>query len=137
MKKYCIKIILLIGVFLSLISCKEEILEVYPIIEETFTVENLLDEEVVISGITGIIRDCQFSISLSPNETYTYYQDTMSGFVEEGKIPIYLALPIKFEGATIGAVEYKSEESFKTKWILKEDSHMVFYITSSLFQTEE
>ena len=73
---------------LFVVSCSEKI-----IVEDKpdiwiFSMENLLDEEVSISGSAN---GKQFSITLSSNESYSYTQDTMSGSIEKGKTPIYLS----------------------------------------------
>ena len=116
---------------LSCQSCQEKILVIDQIVNCDFSVENLLDENVVISGS---VNDTPFSITLSPNESYTYYQDTNSGHVEKGKIPIYLATYIKFSGETVGTVEYSDE--FCKMWTEEDDKHFVFRITKSLFQAQ-
>lgn len=114
---------------LSCQSCQEQTLVIDQIVNCDFSIENLLDENVVISGS---VNDTPFSITLSPNESYTYYQDTNSGHVEDGKTPLYLATSIKFSGETVGAVEYSDE--FREMWTEEADKHMVFRITKSLFQ---
>ncbi len=116
---------------LSCQSCQEQTLVIDQIVNCDFSIENLLDENVVISGS---VNDTPFSITLSPNESYTYYQDTNSGHVEDGKTPLYLATSIKFSGETVGAVEYSDE--FREMWTVEADKHMVFRITKSLFQAE-
>lgn len=116
---------------LSCQSCQEQTLVIDQIVNCDFSIENLLDENVVISGS---VNDTPFSITLSPNESYTYYQDTNSGHVEDGKIPIYLATSIKFSGETVEAVEYSDE--FREMWTVEADKHMVLRITKSLFQAE-
>lgn len=134
MNKYSIKIalFLLIGISLLVASCTE-ILVVDKPDRWTFSVENLLDENVILSGT---INENQFSLTLSPKESYTYTQDTMSGFIENGKTPIFSATSIKLVGATAGTVEYQTEAVFHKTWIEKTEHHLVFNITSSLFQTE-
>ena len=114
---------------LSCQSCQEQTLVIDQIVNCDFSIENLLDENVVISGS---VNDTPFSITLSPNESYTYYQDTNSGHVEDGKTPLYLATSIKFSGETVGAVEYSDE--FREMWTEEADKHMVFRITKSHFQ---
>ena len=133
MKKHCIKAVflLLIGISLLAVSCRKKALVVDEPHYVTFSVENLLDENVIISG------SCYakpFSITLSPKESYTYTQDLMSGSMVDDKIPVYLATSIKFVGATAGTVEYEKEDFLK-KWG-GDESHLVLKITESLFQSE-
>ena len=133
MKKHCIKAVflLLIGISLLAVSCRKKALVVDEPHYVTFSVENLLDESIIISG------SCYaepFSITLSPKESYTYTQDIMSGNMVDDKIPVYLATSIKFVGATAGTVEYEKEDFLK-KWG-GDESHLVLKITESLFQSE-
>ena len=133
MSKVCFKaVILSISMALLVVSCSEKtIVEDKPDIW-TFSVDNLLDEEVSISGSAN---GKQFSITLSPNESYSYTQDTMSGSIEKGKIPVYLSSAIKIDGAKSGFIEYQTEE-FQRKWVEKTDHCLVFKITGSLFLAE-
>ncbi len=50
---------------LSCQSCQEQTLVIDQIVNCDFSIENLLDENVVISGS---VNDTPFSITLSPNE---------------------------------------------------------------------
>lgn len=132
MNRYCLKVaLLLVVVLLSMASCIK-ILEVEKSDWWTFSAENLLDENVIVRGS---VKENQFSITLSPNESYTYTQDLMSGSIEEGKTPIFSATSIKIVGETVGSVEFQTE-SYRKQWVEESDHHLAFKITSSLFQTE-
>ena len=131
MKKFFKFIVLL---FVSCLSaCSENILVVDKANERTFSIENQLDEIITISGI---VNNNPFSLTLSSKDSYSYYHDTMSGHVEKGKTPVYLATSVKIVGKISGAVEYPTSLEFKENWIEGSEHQLVFRITSSLFKNE-
>lgn len=99
-----------------LVSCKETSVIDYMVMGH-FSVRNLLDESLTISGT---VRGTQFSIVLDSGETYTYWHELLQdNHVEEGKIPIFLADSIMIESKTSGIKEYSSTEELNTfmkKW---------------------
>ncbi len=133
MNKYCFKaVLLLIGISSLAASCTKTIVEDNPD-WWTFSIENLLDENVIISGS---VNENQFSITLSPKESYSYTQDIRSGSIENGKTAIFLAASIKLTGTAAGTVEYQTTADFKKKWTEEDEHQLVFKINGSLFQTE-
>lgn len=98
-----------------LVSCKETSVIDHKVMGH-YSVRNLLDESLTISGTA---HGSQFSIVLDKGETYTYMHELMGDYVEEGKIPIFLADPIMFEGKTSGIREYSSTDelnAFVKRW---------------------
>lgn len=119
-------------VFLALftIACSEKKLVVDKPDFIEFSIKNLLDEDVTISGD---LKGNPFSLNLAPGETYSYSQDAMSGFVEKDKIPVYLANHIRFEGQTVGICEYDSSIDFKKDWKEVSNHHLMFNVNIALF----
>lgn len=129
MKKFIGLVSAAVCVAAVLVSCKETSVIDY-IVMGHFSVRNLLDESLTISGT---VRGSQFSIVLDSGETYTYWHELLQdNHVEEGKIPIFLAETIMLEGKTSGIREYSSTDelnAFVKRWKRIDDGpHSVSFI---------
>lgn len=109
MKKFIGLISAVVCIAAVLTSCKEGVCIIEPIITYNYSIKNLLDESLTISGAA---YGSQFSISLDKGETYTYWEG-LDDF-EKDKIPIADSDSVKFEAKVAGIKKYDAD--FWKEW---------------------
>ena len=86
--KQLILIIVMLIMSLSLVSCKESLIPEGLTANRkiTYVMTNYTDTQVCVTSYSG---DSSKEITLAPKDSYQYWEESLSGKMEEGKIAIF------------------------------------------------
>lgn len=129
--RFCLFSVLILAFF----SCREVVGAVDHKYVVTFAIVDSLDTDVtVISSFVSAKYD-DYSITLKPQESYTYRHELMRNIVEPDKNPLFDADSLVISAPGRDTIVFKSRDEHAPFWVEIKDREREFVVNDQLWET--